>query len=134
MFAQLVFGAVVRVDQGLAGGGVALEGDVGAQQGAKLAQEGGSVVEELAGWQVHHKHQDARCQTLRYILGTVQPVPATLGTVAALIAVAVRVVVLTVLIIQGTRDNERNRISGILFKLGFFDIRIFFNILSFYIS
>lgn len=50
-------------------------------------------------WHQHHDNQGALCQVLRLVSSTVQPIPATLLTVASLVTVVVFEVVCTVFVI-----------------------------------
>lgn len=102
---QLVLVAVVRVYHHLALS-VLPKYHVGAENSAELAQEAKGVVEELLGGDVDHQDQLAHSELLGHVVGTVQAVPLTLGVVTALIAVAVSVVVFTVLVIERTEGKR----------------------------
>lgn len=53
-----------------------------------------------------HQDQLAQCKLLRHVTGTIQAVPLTFSIVAALVAVAVSIVVLAVLVIQGAEEKN----------------------------
>lgn len=108
---QLVLVAVVRVHHHLALG-VLPEDHVGAEDPAQLPQEPEGVVEELLGGDVDHQDQLTHGQLLRHAVGAVQTVPLTLGVVAALVAVTVSVVVLTVLVVQ--RTGQKQEVRGMI--------------------
>lgn len=102
---QLVLVAVVRVYHHLALS-VLPKYHVGAENSAELAQEAEGVVEELLRGDVDHQDQLAHSELLRHVVGTVQAVPLTLSVVTALIAVAISVVVFTVLVIEWTEEKR----------------------------
>lgn len=79
--------------------GVQLDPQVGVQQRAQGAQEVADVPQQLVRTHEHHDDQGALCQLLGFVTGAVQPIPAALLAVAALVAAPVCVVVCTVLVI-----------------------------------
>lgn len=105
---QLVFVPVVRIYHHLPLV-VLPEQHVGSKDAAQLAQEAEGVVEELLGGDVDHKDQLAQSKLLRHVTGTVQTVPLALSVVAALVAVAIGIVVLAVLVIQGAEEKSMLR-------------------------
>ena len=105
MFVQLLLTAVVRVDHHLSLG-VLPEHHVSVEYAAQLAQEAKRVVPELVGHDMDHDDQAAHRQLLWHVVGTVQTIPLTLSVVAALITVAVRIVVFTVLVVQRAGETR----------------------------
>lgn len=108
VFLQLLLTAVIRVDHRLSLS-VLLEHHIGVDHAAQFAQEAKRVVPELVGHDVDHDDQAAHRQLLWHVVGTVQTIPLTLSVVAALVTVAVRIVIFTVLVVQrtgGTRGNS----------------------------
>lgn len=69
------------------------------QERSQRAQEAADVPQQLVGGHQHHDDQGALCQLLSLVASAVQPVPAALLAVAALVAAPVRVVISTVLVI-----------------------------------
>lgn len=69
------------------------------QQGAQGPQEAARILQQLFRGKEHHNDQGAFCQVLRLVGSAVQPIPATLLAVAALVTVVVFEVVCTVLVI-----------------------------------
>lgn len=69
------------------------------QQGAQGPQEAASILKQLFRGHQHHNDQRALCQVLRSVSSTVQPVPATLLTVASLVTVVIFEVVCTILVV-----------------------------------
>lgn len=69
------------------------------EQGAQCPQESAGILEQLFRGHQHHNDEGALCQVFWPVRSTVQPIPATLLTVATLVTVVVFVVVCTVLVI-----------------------------------
>lgn len=69
------------------------------EQGTQCPQEAAGVLEQLLRGHEHHYNQGPLCQVLWPVSSTVQPVPATLLTVASLVTVVVFEVVCTVFVI-----------------------------------
>lgn len=105
MFAKLFLTTVIGEDHLLALR-ITLEDHIGVQHVAELPQEVEGVVPKLLRRKQHHQHQRACRQPLRHMLCTVQPVPLTLGTVAALVTVAITEVILAVLVIEGAKGRK----------------------------
>ena len=91
------------------------------EQGAQCPQESAGVLEQLFWWHQHHDDQGALGQVFRPVSSTVQPIPATLLTVATLVTMVVFVVVCTVFVISRQREAEnmvRPQGSSTCFPLG----------------
>lgn len=91
------------------------------EQGAQCPQESAGILEQLFRWHQHHDDQGALCQVFWPVSSTVQPIPATLLTVATLVTMVVFVVVCTVFVISRQREAEnmvRSQWSSICFPLG----------------
>lgn len=97
--------AIVRVHHHVSLG-VLLDAQVGAQQGAQGSQEAARVLKQLFWGHQHHDDQHALRQVLGSVSSTVQPVPATLLAVAALVTVVVFEVVRAVFVIPGRGGGE----------------------------
>lgn len=97
---------MVREDHGLAVL-VQAEAQRGAQDAAEPLQEVGAGAQQLLGRQQHGEHQHAAGQQGGHLTRTVQPVPAALLRVAALVTAAISKVVCTVLLVHGTGGRER---------------------------
>ena len=82
------------------------------EQGAQRPQEAAGILEQLFRWHQHHNYQGAVCQVFWPVSSTVQPIPATLLTVASLVTMVVFEVVCTVLVIsrQGEAEEEENKV------------------------
>lgn len=76
------------------------------EQGAQCPQESAGILEQLFRGHQHHDDEGALCQVFWPVRSTVQPIPATLLTVATLVTVVVFVVVCTVLVISRQREAE----------------------------
>lgn len=92
------------------------------EQGAQCPQEAAGILEQLLWGHEHHYNQGPLCQVLWPVSSTVQPIPATLLTVASLVTVVVFEVVCTVFVIprQGeaeegeNKETVQNRLQGYL--------------------
>lgn len=97
---------VVREHHGVSLG-VQLNPQVGVQERAQRAQEAADVPQQLVRGHQHHDDQGALCQLLCLVASAVQPVPAALLAVAALVAAPVRVVICAVLVIPAAGRGLR---------------------------
>lgn len=102
---QLVFIPVIRVDHCFPFC-ILPEDHVGSEDATQFTQEPKGVVEELLWRDVDHQDQLTYSELLGHVVGTVQAVPLTLCIVAALVAVVVSIMVLTVLVIQRTGEKQ----------------------------
>lgn len=98
-------GPVVREDHGLAVL-VQAEAQRGAQDATEPLQEVGAGAQQLLRWQQHREHQHTAGQQGWHLTRTVQPIPATLLRVAALVTAAIRKMVCAVLLIDRARGGE----------------------------
>lgn len=95
--------------------GVQLDPQVGVQERAQRAQEAADIPQQLVRRHQHHDDEGALGQLLGFVAGAVQPVPAALLAVAALVTAPVSVVICTVLVIPGAGTGLRAaRCSGTL--------------------
>lgn len=82
------------------------------EQGAQCPQEAASILEQLFRWHQHHNYQGTLCQVFWPVSSTVQPIPATLLTVASLVTMVVFEVVCTVFVVsrQGESEEEEDKV------------------------